>query len=277
MGLGIKTFVHSVIMSIKEEKKVPILRTPISGHEFDGKVALITGGTGGIGSAIADELYEKGANIILCGTNKEKMESLKEKYDSSRFSVLEFNNSNVNLFAEKIADAIKIFGCLDILICSAGVHTENVDFWTISEKEFDRVLDINLKGTFFTCLEYAKYMKNNKRKGHILLISSSRGSEPAWSPYGISKWGLKGITEGFAKLLLPYGINVNAIAPGSTATSLIGFKDGDSIYTNQNNAFRMILPEEVASLACYLVSDAGNMITGETVHISAGRGTIDIR
>ncbi len=277
MGLGIKSFLRSIIMYTKEEKKVPILQTPISGHEFDGKVVLITGGTGGIGAAMADRLYKSGARIILCGTNSNKMKAIQEKYDSSRFSVLEYNNSSVVEFPEKIANAASKFGYLDILICSAGVHTENIDFWNVTEKEFDRVVDINLKGTYFTCLEFAKYMKNNKRKGHILLISSSRGSEPAWSPYGISKWGLKGITEGFAKMLLEYGINVNAIAPGSTATTLIGFKSGDSIYTSENNAGRMIIPEEVASLASYLVSDAGDMITGETIHISAGRGVIDLR
>lgn len=87
-------------------------------------------------------------------------------------------------------------------------------------------MDVNLKGTFFACQSIGKYMKANKVKGAILLVSSSRGSEPAWSPYGISKWGLKGLTKGLGKMFAPYGINVNAIAPGSTATRLIGIKEG---------------------------------------------------
>ena len=120
-------------------------------------------------------------------------------------------------------------------------------------------------------------MKENYVKGSILLVSSSRGSEPAFSPYGISKWGLKGLTEGLGKMLIPYGINVNAIAPGSTATGLIGFQEGDSITSNENGMNRLIMPDEVATLAKLLVSDTGKMIDGEVIHISGGRGTFDIR
>ena len=127
------------------------------------------------------------------------------------------------------------------------------------------------------CQAVGKYMKDNHVKGSILLVSSSRGSEPAFSPYGISKWGLKGLTEGLGKILISYGINVNAIAPGSTATGLIGFKEGDSITSNENGMNRLIMPDEVASLAKLLVSDAGKMIDGEVIHISGGRGTFDIR
>lgn len=147
----------------------------------------------------------------------------------------------------------------------------------MNQKEFDRVMDINLKGVFFACQTIGKYMVDNKIKGSILLISSSRGSEPAWSPYGISKWGLKGLTEGLAQIFIPYGINVNSIAPGSTATGLIGFKEGDSITSEENGMNRLVMPDEVATLAKLLVSDAGKMIDGEVIHIAAGRGTFDIR
>lgn len=113
--------------------------------------------------------------------------------------------------------------------------------------------------------------------GHILLVSSSRGAEPAWSPYGISKWSLNGLTKGLAQILLPYGIIVNAIAPGSTATELIGVKSGDSIESEENGLGRLVMPVEVANVAKLLVSGAGDMIVGETIHISGGRGLFDIR
>lgn len=158
-----------------------------------------------------------------------------------------------------------------------GVHTENANYWSMSTEEFERVMKINLEGTFFACQEIARHMIDNSIKGKILLISSSRGSEPAWSPYGISKWGLKGLTEGLAKMLLPKGIIVNSIAPGTTATELINYKDGDSIYANDNTANRMIMPEEIAALAKYLVSERCQMISGQTIYISAGRGIFDIR
>lgn len=180
-------------------------------------------------------------------------------------------------FNSVVQEVVSKHGRLDIFISSAGVHTENVDFWSMIPAEFDRVMNINLKGAFFACQYVGKYMKENKIKGSILVVSSSRGSEPAWSPYGISKWGLKGLVEGLGKMLIPYGINVNAIAPGSTATGLIGIKEGDSITSEENGMNRLIMPDEVATLAKLLVSDAGKMIDGEVVHIAAGRGTFDIR
>lgn len=147
----------------------------------------------------------------------------------------------------------------------------------MTPSEFDRVMDINLKGTFFACQAIGKYMQENNVKGSILLVSSSRGAEPAWSPYGISKWGINGLTKGLAKIFSSYGINVNAIAPGSTATSLIGIKEGDSISSDENNYGRLVMPEEVATIAKILVSDAGKMVDGEVIHVAAGRGTFEFR
>ena len=140
-------------------------------------------------------------------------------------------------------------------------------------------MNINLRGPFFLCQAFAEYMTKDKSvdKKHILLVSSSRGSEPAWSPYGISKWALNGLTQGLAQMLLPHDIIVNAIAPGSTATELIGVKEGDSITITENKVGRLAMPDEIANLAKLLVSPAGDMIVGETVHISGGRGVMDIR
>ena len=147
----------------------------------------------------------------------------------------------------------------------------------MTPEEYDRVMNINLKGVYFVCIEMAKYWKEKQKKGHILLISSSRGSEPAWSPYGISKWGINGLVKGLAEILIEKGIIVNGIAPGSTATALIGVSTDDTIYSEENKVGRFILPEEVAEVAKLLVSPAGDMIVGEVVPVSGGRGTFDIR
>ena len=119
--------------------------------------------------------------------------------------------------------------------------------------------------------------KQGKDKKHILLVSSSRGAEPAWSPYGISKWSLNGFTQGLAQILLPSNIIVNSIAPGSTATELIGVKEGDNIFSEENGNGRLIMPDEVANVAKLLVSPSGDMIVGQTIYVSGGRGVFDIR
>ena len=271
MGFGIKTKIKKIIAT---KEYVPISHPVSASEEFEGKVALISGGSGGIGLAIAKSLQESGCTVVIAGTNEKKLASLKSE---TGLDTIVMNYSKPESFGEVIQEVVSRHYKLDIFISSAGVHTENVDFWAMNPDEFDRVMDINLKGVFFACQAVGKYMKDNHVKGSILLVSSSRGSEPAFSPYEISKWGLKGLTEGLGKMLIPYGINVNAIAPGSTATGLIGFKEGDSITSNENGMNRLIMPGEVATLAKLLVSDAGKMIDGEVVHISGGRGTFDIR
>ena len=269
--MGLKSRIKKLLT---RKEYMPIAHPVSSENEFDGKVALISGGSGGIGLAIAKSLKESGCTVIIAGTNEVKLENLKLNMG---LNVIVMNYSNLDTFNDVIDEIVQKYGKLDIFISSAGVHTENVDFWSVDPKEFDRVVNINLRGVFFACQSVGKYMREAKIKGSILIVSSSRGSEPAWSPYGISKWGLKGLVEGLGKIFIPYGINVNAIAPGATATGLIGVKEGDSITSSENGMSRLIMPDEVATLAKLLVSDAGKMIDGEVVHIAAGRGTFDIR
>lgn len=259
---------------LARKEYMPVFHPVSTSKEFEDKVVLISGGSGGIGLAIAKSLQESGAIVVVAGTNESKLNKIKEE---TNLETVIMNYSEPETFKSIIEKIAIKYGKIDIFISSAGVHTENVSFWTMSQKEYDRVMDINLKGVFFACQTIGKYMIDNKIKGSILLISSSRGSEPAWSPYGISKWGLKGLIEGLAQILIPYGINVNSIAPGSTATGLIGIKEGDSITSEENGMNRLVMPDEVATLAKLLVSDAGKMIDGEVVHIAAGRGTFDIR
>lgn len=269
--MGLKSKIKKLFA---QKEYVPISHPVSSSKEFEGKVALISGGSGGIGLAIAKSLQESGASVVIAGTNEKKLNKISE---DTNLDTVVMNYSMPDTFKSVIEKVAAKYGRLDIFISSAGVHTENVDFWTMNPKEFDRVMGINLKGVFFACQTVGKYMIDNNIKGSILLVSSSRGSEPAWSPYGISKWGLKGLTEGLGQMFIPYGINVNSIAPGSTATGLIGIKEGDSITSEENGMNRLVMPDEVATLAKLLVSDAGKMIDGEVVHIAAGRGTFDIR
>lgn len=247
-----------------------------SNNLLDGKVALVTGGSGGIGMAIAKSLIDSGCKVIIAGTNEQKLkQSIEILQNDAKYVILNMND--ISSFRDKINSVVSIFGHIELFVNSAGVHSENFDFWNMTECEYDRVMDINLKGVYFFAQSAAKYLRDNNLKGKLLFVSASRGSEPAWSPYGVSKWGLNGMVKGLAKELFHYGINVNAIAPGSTATNLLGYKKGDSIYSDDNSECRMIMPEEVGNLTNLLLSDAGNMINGEIIHISSGRGIYDIR
>lgn len=138
-------------------------------------------------------------------------------------------------------------------------------------------MSVNLRGTYFFCRKAAEYLTENNIRGNILLVLSSRGSEPAFSSYEVFKWGIKGLTEGLAKMLIKDGIVVNSIALGSTAISLIGYKDGYSIFVENNDFKRLIMTDEVADIVKTMVSSSGRTLTGEIIHVSAGKGVFDIR
>lgn len=162
---------------------------------------------------------------------------------------------------------------IDILVNSAGIVAKH-NFLETTEEEYDSIMNINAKGTFFISQEIGKYMIKNKIKGHILNVSSSSALRPAWTPYQMSKWAIRGFTLGLADTLLPYGITVNAIAPGPVATQMLGKKEGDSIYNEFSPSGRYALPSEIAELALFMVSDLGNLIIGDTFYITGGSGTI---
>lgn len=174
----------------------------------------------------------------------------------------------------KVNQAAKLFGGkIDILVNSAGVVAKN-DFFNINEDEYDDIMNINTKGTFFMCKYVSKHMIDNKIKGHILNISSSSALRPAWTPYQMSKWSIRGFTIGLADMLIKHGITVNCLAPGPTATSMLGVDKNESIYEESLPTKRYACPEEIANMAVVLVSDLGNLVVGDTVYVSGGSGVI---
>ena len=178
---------------------------------------------------------------------------------------------------EKVRLAAKMSstGKIDILVNSAGLVSHH-DFFYMSEKEYDSIMDVNAKGTYFMSQAVGKYMIENKIKGHILNVTSSSALRPAWTPYQMSKWAVRGLTLGLADALLPHGIVVNPIAPGPVATPMLGKFEGDSIYNETSPSGRYAMPEEIAQLAVFMVSDMGNLIVGDTFYMTGGSGTITL-
>ena len=258
----------------------PIVLMPQCGEELTGEIALITGGSGGVGLAIAKAFLRAGAKVIIAGTSKDKLDKICTEINDSNLKSIVLNYDEPYSFEGKIKEAENIFGRIDILVSSAGIHVDRdgLDFINTTIEEYDKVMDINLKGTYFMCQTVAKYMIDKKIKGHILIISSQSALEPSWSPYRLSKLGIDGIVRGMGQRLLGHGIIVNAIGPGPTATTMQkDYKEGGSIYTPLNPIHRFTMPEEVAQYAKLLVSDLGNTIVGQTIYMSGGRGITEIR
>lgn len=276
MGFGIKTKIKKLF---PKPVNTPIVIMPSNGEELKNKVALISGGSGGIGLAIARTFLKSGAKVIITGTNQGKLEKICSEIDDENLKSIVLNYSDSTSFEDKLKEVVSIFGKIDIFVSSTGIHVNRIglDFLNITVDEYDSIMGINLKGTYFMCQTVAKYMVAKQIKGHILIISSQSALEPSWSPYRLSKLGIDGITRGMAQSLLEHGIIVNAIGPGPTATSMQKDYKGNNIYTPLNPINRFTMPEEVAQYAKLMVSDLGNTIVGQTLYMSGGRGITEIR
>ncbi len=237
-----------------------------------GKRAIVTGGSRGIGRAIAKEFINEGAKVLITGRSEEALVQITEKQDNLEYLVwdaTDFDNYNSNI--KKSYD--KLGGNIDILVNNAGVLTQNdfmMNYLDLELNEWDLVMDTNLKAVYFMCQSMAKYMIENNIKGHIINIGSEMGRRPACVSYGISKWGVEGLTKGFGQKLASKGIIVNGIAPGATTTSMMNWSEGDSIERKTHANGRFGFPEEIARLAAYLASDFGENIIGEMILCDGG-------
>lgn len=273
--------IDSLVMLFKK-KQIVAIPTPVAdGDLLKGKVALITGGSGGIGYEIAKEMLRNGCRVIIAGTNEQKLERMSNDLHTPNVKyivIIVIDVTEIQSLKDKVDLAKSMFesGRIDILANSAGVLT-NKEFFDIDEDEYNKIMDINVKGCFFMSQIVAEYMISKNIKGHILNVSSSSALRPAWSPYQISKWAIRGFTLGLADTLLPHGITVNAIAPGPTTGPMAGITEKDNIYNPNTPIGRFAIPAEIARLAVFMVSDMGNMIVGDTFYMTGGSGTISYK
>lgn len=274
--MGIKSRIRRLF---PKPVNTPIVVMASKGTELKEKIALISGGSGGVGLAIAKAFLKAGAKVIIAGTSQEKLNNICNEINHDNLKSIVLNYNDPLVFDSKVEEVVSIFGRIDIFVSSTGIHVDRdgLDFINITVEEYDKIMGINLRGTYFMCQAIAKYMITHQIKGHILIISSQSALEPSWSPYRLSKLGIDGITRGMAQRLLEHGIIVNAIGPGPTATTMQKEYKGDNIYTPLNPISRFTMPEEVAQYAVLMVSDLGNTIVGQTLYMSGGRGITEIR
>lgn len=253
---------------------IPVLHSTL----LKGRMVLITRGTKGIGNAIARAVIASGGRCIITGRNKANVDACVEKLNSGegRQDVaygIDMEMQEVESFDAKYQQIKDMTGGVDVLVNNAG-SLNFAKFGATSKADFDEVLNTNLRGAFMLSQIIADDWIKHGVKGNILNVCSSSSLRPANSPYNLSKWALRGMTPGFAKVLAPYGITVNGIAPGPTAT--IGFvgANNKTLARPQMPSGRLITEEEVANLAVVLISDMGRMVIGDVLYVTAGCGIL---
>ena len=243
---------------------------------LEGRCAIITGGTGGIGFNIAKAFLNAGASVIITGRSRERLDKACDSLGcNGRVFPFVLDNTKVDTFEstfkEMLSTVNKEGKQIDILVNNAGVLGASLP--NATEEAYDAVLNTNLKGVFFLSQMIGKYMKANKIKGNILNVASSSSLRPAASAYTISKWGIRGLTLGLAKSLAPLGITVNGVAPGPTATPML-MEEGETNLYYKIPLGRFVLPEEIANMAVFLVSEMGRSIIGDIVYMTGGAGVV---
>ena len=239
------------------------------------KVAIVTGGTRGIGRAIALKLADHGANIVINYRNSDKeAEELKAILEEKGVKVLAVKCDISNFEDSKnIMDKCKeVFGKIDILVNNAGI-TKDTLIMRMKEEDFDNVIDVNLKGTF-NCAKHASAIMLKQRFGKIINMTSVVGiaGNAGQVNYAASKSGVIGLTKSLAKELGSRGITVNAVAPGFINTDMTAsLSEKVKEEASKNIPLKRLGdPEDVANLVGFLASDAANYITGQVINVDGG-------
>jgi glucose 1-dehydrogenase len=250
---------------------------------LDGKVALVTGSSQGIGQAIAIRLAQEGASIVInYRSHPEGAEDTKSKVDAAGGKchlvegfTIQADTGVVADVQRMVQDSIAHFGTLDILVNNAGIE-KSADFWNVTEADYDAVMNVNLKGVFFATQAFVNHCLAAKRPGKIVNISSVHEELPFphFAAYCASKGGLKMLTRNLAIELAPLGITINNVAPGAIETPINTKLLNDPQKLDallQNIPLRRLgQPGDVASMVAFLASSESDYVTGTTFVVDGG-------
>lgn len=249
------------------------------GSILHGKSVLVTGGGTGIGLAIAKKCLSQGASVLITGRRLEVLkQAVAQCGDSPRLKYQVWDIAEVGRLESCINNALELLGGrIDILINSAGVNTHGT-FLKMTESEWDMISSVNSKGMFFLTQAICRRWITAKQPGKVINISSERGFLGVVDgPYGMSKWGMVGLTRGMGQMFLKHNIIVNGIAPGVIGdTGMNRHRSGVAIDCNENvyidfpPSNRCGCSAEIAELALFLMSDAANYIVGQTIICDGG-------
>lgn len=250
------------------DKKVEVQVTQLlKGNALKDQRILITGGSRGLGYSMAKRFMSEGANVVITGRTESSLQKAAEELNCI---YIVYDSRDITGVDEVLKKATKLLGGnIDSLVCNAGISLHEDGILNVSEEQFDLQFDTNLKGPFFMAQAYIKHMDLKEYKARNILFITSETADQAFDrPYGLTKAALNRLTQGLSQRFYQYGLRVNAIAPGVTITDMTSdyAGDGEGDMSAPNVPGRYFLSEEIAEVACFLLSNDSLCISGEIVH-----------
>jgi NAD(P)-dependent dehydrogenase (short-subunit alcohol dehydrogenase family) len=244
--------------------------------QLSGKNALVTGGGGGLGQAICRGFAVAGARVAVADVSLDRaVETVSHlQQDAAEAFAVQVDVANKSQVEGTVTSVIERWGTIDVLVNCAGraIRGTALDY---KEEDWNTIIDVNLKGTFFCCQAAGRHMASH-RSGKIINIASIGGfiAYPGSIAYLASKGGVVQLTRGFAVELAPFNVQVNAIAPSLFDTSMVAGTRSDSesqaYFMTRTPAGRKGKPEEIIGAAIFLAADCSNMVTGHTLAVDGG-------
>lgn len=240
-----------------------------------GKKVIITGGGRGLGLSMAKKFKSEGAEVLIAGRNENNLKNSAEEI-GCKYLVLDVQD--VDSFSDFIDNAHRIMGDINCLVNNAGISLHENSFLEVSPKQFDSQFGTNLKGAFFLTQCFINKCKGVDQDGtkNVLFVSSETSMTVDDRPYGLTKAALNSLIQGIACRFVKDGFRINAIAPGITASEMTGYDPDGDLTLNVNPTNRVFLPDEIAEVACFLLSDASNVLNGQILVCNEGK-TINTR
>lgn len=247
-------------------------------NRLEGMCALVTGSSQGIGEAVAIRLAEEGADLVInYRSNPQGADGVVQRIKAlgRRAVAVRADLGQAEEVAGLVEEGVRALGKLDILVNNAGVE-KHADFWEVTPDEYDFVMNVNQRGLFFVTQAFVRQLMATKRPGRIINMSSVHEELPFphFTPYCMSKGGLKMLTRNLSIELAPFGITINSIAPGAIETpintKLLNDQAKLSALLANIPLKRLGRPQDVAGVAAFLASSDADYITGTTIFVDGG-------
>lgn len=270
---ALKRIANWIFLGIPKYNITIEVKPNTTGKQLLNKNIVITGGSRGIGYAVAKKCIEEGANVLICGRSKEHLEHAQQEL-GAHCKTIEMDVKNIGRIPDFYDKVFAIYdNKVDCLVNNAGISFHEGNFRNVTEQGFDEQFQVNFKAPYFMAKYFIEYLekKSATNGANILFVSSERGSSCEDIPYGLSKAAINSLVGSLAKTLGPKGVRVNAIAPGVTASDMTGHDIEGNYYSEASVNKRIFHPAEMAEVAAFLLSDASSCISGEIIHCDAGK------